>query len=317
MNAAEKPMRIAIVAPGGGGGYFGGMLAKAGEDVAALARCAHLAAIRKSGLKVEGPRGDDTLRMDTSDDASSLGLADIVLFAVKLYQVEEAARAAASLFGPETLGVSLLNGVTGPDAIASALPGATILPGCAYVSAVIAAPGHIRYTGAMSSIVFGAPVGDEAARAKAADVAERCRRAGIGAEMTEDARSALWGKLSGLAANAAMTTAARLPAGPLYADHDILEVVAALIAETAAVARAEGVTLPDDIEETCLTRLKGLLPGMYASMFHDIAKGGPLEVDGFLGHIVREGRRLGVPTPHHAALYAVLKPHRAGSPATE
>lgn len=309
-------MRIAIVAPGGVGGYFGGLLAKSGEDVAALARGAHLAAIQQSGLKVEGPRGNDTVRMDASNDATTRGVADIVLFAVKLYQAEEAARAAAPLFGPETLGISLLNGVTGPDAVASVLPGATILPGCAYVSAVIVAPGHIRYTGAMSSIVFGAPAGDGAARAKAADFAERCRRAGIGTEMTEDARSALWGKLIGLAANAAMTTAARLPAGPLYSDPEILEVVAALIAEATTVARADGVTLPDDIEETWLTRLKGFPPAMYASMSHDIAKGGPLEVDGFSGHIVREGRRLGVPTPHHAALYAVLKPHRAGSPAT-
>jgi 2-dehydropantoate 2-reductase len=307
-------MRIAIVAPGGVGGYFGGLLAKSGEDVAALARGAHLAAIRQSGLRVEGPRGDDTVRIDASNDAATLAVADIVLFAVKLYQAEEAARASGPLFGPATLGISLLNGITGPDAIAAALAGATILPGCAYVSAVIAAPGHIRYTGAMSSIVFGAPAGDGAARAKAADFAERCRRAGIGAEMTEDARSALWGKLIGLAANAAMTTAARLPAGALYADPEILAVVAALIAEATAVARANGVTLPDDIEETWLTRLKGFPPGMYASMFHDIAKGGPLEVDGFSGHIVHEGRRLGVPTPHHAALYAVLKPHRNGAP---
>lgn len=157
MNAAEEPMRIAIVAPGGVGCYFGGMLAKAGGDVAPLARGAHPAAIREAGLRVDGPRGDGTFRMNASDDAGSLGVADIVLFAATFYQAEE-------------------------------------------------------------------------------------------------------------------------------------------------VARADGVTLPDDIEETWLTRLKGLPPRMYASMLHDIAKGGPLEVDGFSGHIVREGRRLGVPTPHHATL---------------
>jgi 2-dehydropantoate 2-reductase len=132
--------------------------------------------------------------------------------------------------------------------------------------------------------------------------------------MTHDAHSALWGKLIGLATNAAMTTAARLPAGPLYSDPEIMEVVAALIAEGTAVARADGANLPDDIEATWLNRLKGFPPGMYASMFHDIAKGGPLEVEGFSGHVVREGRRLGIPTPHHAALYAVLRPHRAGRP---
>jgi len=105
-------MRIAIVAPGGVGGYFGGLLANSGEDVVALARGAHLAAIQQSGLRVEGPRGDDTVRISASDDAKTLGIADIVLFAVKLYQAEAAARAAAPLFGLETLGISLLNGIT-------------------------------------------------------------------------------------------------------------------------------------------------------------------------------------------------------------
>jgi 2-dehydropantoate 2-reductase len=308
-------MRIAIVAPGGVGGYFGGLLAKAGEDVAALARGAHLAAIKQHGLRIEGARGDVSVRFDASADAASLGVADIVLFAVKLYQIEDAARAAAPLFGPGTLAISLLNGVTGPDLIARTLPAVTVLGGCAYVAAVIAAPGHVRYTSDMSSIVFGAPDVDAAAYAKAADFAKRCKHAGFGAEMTNDVRAALWNKLIGLSANAALTAAARLPAGPLYSDPDVLAVVAALIAETAAVAKALGVTLPADIEDVWIARLKSFPPGMYASMYHDIAKGGPLEVEGFSGHIVREGRRLGVPTPHHAALYAVLKPHSGGRPA--
>jgi 2-dehydropantoate 2-reductase len=307
-------MRITIVAPGGVGGYFGGLLAKAGEDVAALARGAHLAAIKQHGLRIEGPRGDEIVRLDVGDDAVQLGVADIVIFAVKLYQIEDAARAAAPLFGPGTLAISLLNGITGPETIASALPGVTVLGGCAYVSAAIVAPGHVRYTGAMSSIVFGAPETHGAERDKAADFAERCRHAGFGAELTDDVRGALWNKLIGLSANAALTAAARLPAGPLYSDPDVLAVAAALIAETTAVARAQGVTLPGDIEDVWLSRIKGFPSGMYASMYHDIAKGGPLEIDGLSGHIIREGKRLGVPTPHHAALYAVLKPHRGGLP---
>jgi 2-dehydropantoate 2-reductase len=307
-------MRIAIVAPGGVGGYFGGLLAKAGEDVAALARGAHLAAIRKDGLRIEGPRGDDTVRIDASDDAATLGTADVVVFAVKLFQAEAAARAAAPLFGPQTLAVSLLNGIDGPDTIARALPGVTVLPGCAYVSAVIAGPGHVRYVGEMSSIVFGAPADDGGAHARATDFVERCRRAGFGAEMPGDVRGALWSKFIGLVTNAALTSASRLPAGPLYSDPDVVEVAAALIAEATAVARAAGVAVPADIEPVSVARLKGFPAGMYASMYHDIAKGGPMEVDGLSGYLVREGRRLGVPTPHHAALYAVLKPHRAGTP---
>lgn len=307
-------MRIAIVAPGGVGGYFGGLLAVAGEEVVAVARGAHLEAINAQGLRIEGARGNHVARIVASDSAASLGIADIVLFAVKLFQAEAAARAAAPLFGPGTLAISLLNGIDGPEKLAGGLRGSPVLGGSAYVSAVIAEPGLVRYTSGMSSIVFGAPQGNDAARAKAADFVERCRKAGFSAETTDDIQSSLWSKFIGLAANAALTSAARLPAGPLYSDPDVIEAAAALIAEGTAVARAAGVRVPADIEAVSVQRLKQFPPGMYASMYHDIAKGGPLEVDGLSGYIVREGRRLGVPTPHHAALYAVLKPHRAGTP---
>ena len=306
-------MRIAIVAPGGVGGYFGGLLAKSGETVLALARGAHLATIQQHGLRLQGPHSDETVHFEASDNAAALGVADVVLFAVKLFQIEQAARDAAPLFGPRTLGISLLNGVGGAEAAAAVLPGTTVLGGVAWVSAVIAAPGHIRYNTAMSSIEFGAPAG-EAGRATLLDFAARCRRAGFGAEMVEDIRGALWNKLIGLATNAALTSAARLPAGPLYTDPDVLEVATALVAEATAVARAQGVALPTDIEQTWIGRFKSFPPQMYASMYHDIARGGPIEVEGLSGHIVGEGRRLGIPTPHHAALYAVLKPHRAGTP---
>jgi 2-dehydropantoate 2-reductase len=259
-------MRIAIVAPGGVGGTFGGRLAKAGAEVVALARGAHLAAIRKRGLRIEGPLGDDTVNIQASDDAATLGPADIVLFAVKLYQAEEAARAAAPFFVSGTIGITLLNGIGGPEAIASVLSGATILAGSAYVSAVIAAPGQIRYVGNMSRIVLGAPPqDDQLAGAKVAKFVERCRHAGIAAEIAEDVRVVLWTKLLGLAANAALTAAARLPAGLLYQDPDVLAVATALVAETAAVARAAGVPLPDGVAAQNLALLKSFPAGMYAS----------------------------------------------------
>lgn len=308
-------MRIAIVAPGAVGGYFGGLLARSGETVTALARGAHLKAIREQGLRIEGERGTFTVRIDASDDARKLGTADIVLFAVKLYGAAEAARAAAPLFGPDTLGISLLNGVDGHETLAAELPGRTVLGGSAYVSALIAAPGVLRYQSAMSSIEFGAPRGDRA-RAMAADFVERCKKAGFSASMTDDVNSSLWRKFVGLVTNAALTTAARLPAGPLYSDPDILAVALALAKETVAVGRAKGAKLPDDFASTSVERMKTFPPGMYASMFHDYAKGGPIEIDGMSGYVVREGRKLGIPTPHHDTIYALLKPHRAGTPKT-
>jgi len=190
------------------------------------------------------------------------------------------------LFGPGTVGIWLLNGVTGPEVTAGALPGAAVLGGCAYVSAVLAAPGHVRHNGAMSAIVVGTPEGGPAL-ASVAEFVERCRQAGFGAETTDDARAALWRKMIGLAANAALTSAARLPAGPLYSDPDVLAVAAALVGEAAAVARALGVAMADDVEEAALRQLREFPAGMYASMYHDLFRGAPLEVDGLSGHIVR------------------------------
>jgi 2-dehydropantoate 2-reductase len=306
-------MRIAIVAPGAVGGYFGALLARSGEDVVAVARGAHLKAIQDKGLIVEGSRGDFSAKFTASDDARTLGAADIVLFAVKLYGASEAARSAAPLFGPGTLGISLLNGMDGHETMGRELPGHTVVGGSAYVSAVISAPGKLRYTSDMSGISFGAPA-DASLRAKGAAFVAACTKAGFKADMVDDVMSSLWRKFIGLVTNAALTTAARLPAGPLYSDPDVLAVAKALTDEATAVARASGAKLPPDIAETSLARLSQFPPGMYASMYHDYAKGGPIEIEGMSGYVVREGRRLGIPTPHHAAIYAVLKPHRNGTP---
>lgn len=307
-------MRIAIVSPGAVGGYFGALLAQSGEDVVALARGAHLAAIQQEGLRLEGPRGDFRVALTASDDAADLGIADIVLFAVKLFQVEAAVAAARPLFGPETVVISLLNGIEGADRIAAALPGATVLGGSAYMSSVIVAPGHIRYTANISSMVVGKPAAGTPAALKVADFAERCQRAGFGITLSDDVRAVLWSKLVGLSTFSALTSAARRPLSELYADPESLEVVAALIAEAAAVARAQGVQVSATLEQEWLERFKGFPPGMYASMYHDLVKGSPIEVEGLSGYVVHEGKRHGIATPHHAALYAVLKPYRNGTP---
>jgi 2-dehydropantoate 2-reductase len=306
-------MRIAIVAPGAVGGYFGGLLAKSGETVTALARGAHLKAIQENGLKVEGERGNWTAKIEASDDAKKLGTADIVLFAVKLYGAAEAAKAAAPMFGPETIGISLLNGIDGHETMAAELPGRIVVGGSAYVSAVISAPGVLRYQSPMSSIEFGAPPADKA-RAKALDFVERCKKAGFSAVMSEDVNTSLWRKFVGLVTNAALTTASRLPAGPLYEDDDVLAAALEMAKEATAIGRAKGAKLPADIAETSTARLRQFPRTMYASMYHDYAKGGPIEIEGMSGYLVREGKKLGIPTPYHSAIYAVLKPHRAGTP---
>ena len=194
------------------------------------------------------------------------------------------------------------------------LPGRTVVGGSAYVSAVIAAPGKLRYTSDMSAITFGAPA--DAALREGNGVIDSCRKAGFKADMVDDVMSSLWGKFIGLSTNAALTTAARLPAGPLYGDPDVIEVARALMQEAAAVARAAGAKLPDDIVERSMTKSAA------TSCRHerlDVPRLCQRRADRDRGHVGlyrREGRRLSVPTPHHATIYALLKPHRAGTPGT-
>ena len=169
---------------------------------AALARGAHLHAIADHGLIAEGPRGSFSARLDASDDAAKLGVADIVLFAVKLYGSAEAARSAAPLFGPRTLGISLLNGIDGHEIMGRELPGRTVVGGSAYVSAVIAAPGKLRYTSDMSAITFGAPV-DEALRVQRNGIHRQLPQGrSSSTDMVDDVMSSPWGKFTGPSTNA-------------------------------------------------------------------------------------------------------------------
>ena len=150
-------MRVVIMGAGGVGGYFGAHLARAGHEVVFIARGAHLEAIRTRGFRLEGPRGDIALEPGgaTDDPASLDGPADVVLFAVKLYDTETAGEAVRPVVGPDTMVISLQNGVDGPDRLAAVLGTDKVLGGAAYVSALIAEPGVVRYTSDMSRSVFG------------------------------------------------------------------------------------------------------------------------------------------------------------------
>lgn len=149
-------------------------------------------------------------------------------------------------------------------------------------------------------------------QARAEDIAARCQRAGFAASIAEDVRVTPWTKLVGSAANAALTSASRVAAALLSGDPGVLAVLEALIAGTAAVARAAGVALPAETGAKAPVLMRGFPAGLYASMAHDLMRGNALELDGLSGHVAREGRPLGVPTPHHAALHAVLKLSRNG-----
>jgi 2-dehydropantoate 2-reductase len=305
-------MRIAIMGSGAVGGYFGALLARAGHDVTFIARGAHLAAIRARGLRLTGPRGDFTVNSPATDAPDELGVADVVLFCVKLYDTESAAAQIAPLLGKGGACISLMNGVDGQERLAAVLGADRVMGGLAFVAGVIEAPGVIRYTSDMSSIVYGEPDGSMSERA--VRFRDACIAAGFKAEVSPDIRAAQWQKFVGLATNAALTSLSRQPAGYVYHDPDMLEIARGSVDEVIAVARAMNIALPADTAEKQLRWMRNFPPGMYASMANDLLRGRRLELESFSGYIARKGRELGVPTPIHALAYACLKPYLNGSP---
>lgn len=307
-------MRIAIMGAGAVGGYFGGLLARAGHDVTFIARGAHLAALRQHGLVLDTPRG--RLVVDSArcvEHPSEAGLCDVVLFAVKAYDIETAAAPLKPVVDAGACVISVLNGVDHQDRIASVLGSDCVLGGLAMVSGVIVEPGRIRYTSDMSGLRFGEADGSMSGRALA--FRDAAIGAGFSAEVVPDIRAAQWAKFVGLASNAALTSLFRLPAGAIYHDPDAIPLATRAFAEVAAVARAEGIELPADIVARTLALHQSFPKTMYASMYHDLAKGRPLELDSLSGHVVRRGRALGVATPVHEMAWLALKAYQHGTPA--
>ena len=306
-------MRIAVIGAGGVGGAFGAALANAGADVTFVARGAHLAAMRTTGLRVEGPRGDVHLSpTQATDDPGSIGVVDLVLFCVKLWDVESAGAAIRPLVGPQTAVIPLQNGIDASERLAPILGNDAVMGGVAQISATIAEPGLIRQTGTFMRLVFGELDGRITQRGQA--FLALCERAGFDATLSDKIETELWMKFILLASNAAITAATRQPVGKLRDDPDISPYFAAAYQEVADVARARGVRLPDDAVEKITAGTRNMPPAMMASMAVDLIRGNRIELPWLSGKVVQLGRELGVPTPVHGLLHAMLKPYVNGAP---
>lgn len=305
-------MHVAILGTGAVGGYFGAQLARAGTRVTFVARGAHLQAIRDNGLQVLGPRGDFTIRApDATDDPAAIAGADAVLFCVKTYDSDAAAAALAPALGPRSVVITLQNGIDSVERLSRTLPRDRVVAGSAYMAGKIEAPGIIRYTSAMSSIAVGR--GGPQAEPVMRELADAAARAGFGMTVDPDVETLLWKKFAILAPNATLTSLTRKPAGVVFHDPDLLALATDAVREVVAVGRALAIAWPADIVETSIATLRGFPPDMYASMHHDLARGGPLEVEEVQGTLMRLGARHGVPTPIFRMAYCCLKPYVRGA----
>jgi 2-dehydropantoate 2-reductase len=305
-------MKIAVMGSGGVGGFIGGRLAHAGCDVSFIARGAHLEAMREHGLSIENePQGNIHVSpVRVTDDPATIGVVDLVLIAVKLWDTDAAARAVRPLVGPHTAVMSLQNGVMKDDLLRTLFGDAAVIGGVTYMATNIARPGVISQTGTMQRIIFGEYDGTRTPRAT--ELLEALLRAGMQAEISDDIRRTLWEKYVFLVGLSGATSATRSTLGPVRAHPQSRALLHDLMTETVAVGRAHGVNLPEDYADQRLAFVETLPPTMTSSMHHDLERGNRLEVAWLSGGVVQLGRQVHVPTPVNRAVWDVLALHADG-----
>jgi len=305
-------MRIAVMAAGAVGGYFGARFADAGHDVIFFARGANLEAIRKSGIAIKSPLGDLHLKsVNVTDDPKTVGPVDVVLFAVKLWDLEAAAQALRPVVGPATQVITLQNGIDAVDTIAPILGAEHVAGGSTQIASTLEAPGVINHSSKLALIRCGRL--DKRSDPTLAAFVDAGKKAGFDIALSDDIECELWTKFVTLAGTSGITASTRFPIGPLLADPDTRAFYLSLMQEVVTVGRKKGVNLPEDLAQQRLRTIEtSFPPTMRASMANDLERGHRLELDWLAGRVVQLGRALGVPTPANSAVYAILKLHRMG-----
>jgi 2-dehydropantoate 2-reductase len=308
-------MRIAVIGAGGVGGYFGGRLAQAGHAVTFVARGRHLAALRERGLAIESGAGNAIVTNATfTDDPASVAACEVVMFCVKLWDVESAAFRIAPLVAKGGVVIPFQNGVDAPEILQRTLGPERVLGGIAYIAANLREPGVVLHTGTMARLVVGAFPGGDAAAAEAFRAA--CAGAGVQCDVSPDVRRALWEKFCMLSAMAGCTALARQPVGVIRSDPDLRATFESAVREAWSVGRAREVALADDYVGKQMAFLDGLPAEMRSSMLNDLVAGNRLEAPWLSGAVARMAAQSGLPAPVSTTLYAAVKPYLNGTPNT-
>jgi len=299
-------MRVAVMGAGGVGAYLGSRLAIAGADVSLVARGAHLAAMREHGLTIVTPEGErSTHAVTATDDPSEIGPVDVVLFLVKSYDTESAARRLPPLVGDETVVISLQNGIDNEPRIAAVVGEAHVAGGAAYILSAIEAPGVVRSNEAR--IVVGElQPGPPSKRIER--FVEVARGGGIHASASSDVRLTKWQKYVLLVAFSAVTAATQLTVGDIRRSAAASAMLESIMREAWLVGRALGVPLADDHVERSHALVLEQADDEGTSLRHDLLTGHRMELEALQGTLLRLGRETGIPTPWTDAAYAVLEP---------
>ena len=290
-------MQVAVIGAGAVGCYYGGLLLRAGHDVTFIGRRTHVDAINAHGLLLDTQSFKGHLPAKAATDATALASPDLVLFCVKSADTEEAGRSLAGRLRPETSILSLQNGVDNPQRLFG-VTGHPVIPAVVYVGSEMAGPGHVRHHGG-GDLAIGASPASEA-------LAQTLDAAGIRTTIADDIETTLWSKLVINCAFNALSAVAGISYGPMLEVEGTRDVVASAVQEAVTVARASGVSMPDDLLERIL-KIPAAMPNQMSSTAQDLARGKPSEIDFLNGYVVRKGAELGIPTPTNHALQVMVK----------
>jgi 2-dehydropantoate 2-reductase len=307
-------MRFAVVGSGAVGGYFGAKLARSGQEVTFIARGAHLAAIREHGLRIESAKlGDFVVNAPASDNPRHVGNVDVVLFTVKAYDNPEALTLLPPLVGPQSVVLTLQNGVDSVDDIAAVVGEARVLGGTTYVATALERPGVIVQTGVHRSIIFGEVFGDRSQiSSRVQAIADVLAPADVIVTPVADGRVPIWDKFVYLAPFSGFTGAARLPIGGIWPDPHVRDMFYAAAREVAALAAAEGVSISADRFDRLKEYMDNIPPTTRSSLLIDLEMGKRIEVEALQGAAIRRAARHGLPMPIISTLYAALRPWAQG-----
>ncbi len=291
------PASIAVMGAGAVGCYYGGMLARAGHQVALIGRAQHVDAVKRSGLRLQAGAFDERVPVQASTGPDAVRGARIVLFCVKSPDTEAAGAALAPHLAREASILTLQNGVDNAERLAAVL-GREVIPAVVYVAVEMAGPGHVRHHGRGELLIGRAPASES--------IAATFGAAGVPVQVSDDVGGALWAKLIVNCAYNALSAITRLPYGRLVENRDVPAVMRDVVDECLAVARASGVQVSADVHDT-VQRLAQSMPAQLSSTAQDLARGRKTEIDHLNGVVVRKGEALGVPTPVNRTLLALVK----------
>ena len=300
-------MRIAIFGAGGIGGYLGGRLSQAGEEVVLIARGEHLQAIKEHGLRVDSIKGDFVATPAlATDNPTEAGLVDAVILGVKAWQVLDAAKAMRPMIGPETFVVPMQNGVEATAQLASVLGEKSVVVGLGGLVSYIVGPGHILHAGGEPYVSFGES--DNSTSERTQNLLEAFKNAGVTANIPANIQAALWAKLALMAVNSGIGAITRVPTGQWRSVAGSWKMAQQVAQEVLAVAAGKGIAMPSDSLASTVARLEASAPNSTSSMQRDLMEGRFSELEVQTGAVVRLGLEAGVPTPVNTFIYNSLLP---------